>query len=196
MALLAQGADINWRNPDLWGSTALIVGSSEGKVEVVKALLVAGADHGIATIMKTFRVREFNGWTALIAASKKGRVEVVEALLAAGADRETKSEDGRSALDWARAEGKHGVVELLEAWDTISAARRTSTNADPTDPAVPAAAEDAAEDGASFEGSTPRANGGGKANGGKANGAGANGIKCNGGKRSKGRKARERAKGA
>lgn len=65
---------------DAWsdeGQTALILAARNGHLEVVEALLKAGADPDHATA---------DGRTALIMAAEGGHATVVESLLRAGAD--------------------------------------------------------------------------------------------------------------
>jgi ankyrin repeat protein len=50
-----------------------------------------------------------------MAASERGDLEVVRALLAVGADASLTSDDGRSSLDFAEAEGHAEVLSALRA---------------------------------------------------------------------------------
>ena len=92
-----------------FGFTSLVTASKQGHVEVVHALLAAGADKeaqdyvgggvtgGVgagcrvhARLSSNLCCRVQIDFTPLIAASSAGHLEVVQALLAAGADREAK----------------------------------------------------------------------------------------------------------
>jgi ankyrin repeat protein len=100
--LLDEGADINLM-PD--GSSPLARACHYGHVEVVALLLARGADTGPSD----------DGWTPLMAASSEGHMDVVELLLAHGCghiDLQFPS-SGQSALHWACACPRAGVVEVL-----------------------------------------------------------------------------------
>jgi ankyrin repeat protein len=73
---------------DNYGYTSLMYASAKGRVEVVRALLAAGA--GVIAADNT-------GETALICASEGGHVEVVRALLAASANQHLISLSGHTA---------------------------------------------------------------------------------------------------
>ena len=75
--LIAWHADMNLTGLR-YGATALINASDKGHVEVVRALLAAGAGVDVANN---------DGRTALMLASANGHVKVVRALLAAGANK-------------------------------------------------------------------------------------------------------------
>jgi ankyrin repeat protein len=74
--LLSHRADPNARE-DHRGQSALMWAATEGHVEVVRALIEAGAD---------VTARSKQGWTALLFAARDGRMDVVRALLDAGAN--------------------------------------------------------------------------------------------------------------
>ena len=54
-----------------------------------------------------------DGWTPLMQASCNGKPEVVRVLLAAGADKDLRSNDGKTALDWAIKRKKDACAALL-----------------------------------------------------------------------------------
>jgi len=76
--LLARGAPAAFPHT---GYTPLTWAADRGHLEVVRALLAAGANARATTVCSTAR-----GWTALHSASSCNDVHVVRALLAAGAD--------------------------------------------------------------------------------------------------------------
>jgi len=106
--LLARGADINWRNPEWVGQTALHVASLNGHSEVVKELLMHSEVNPNA-------VDDF-GWTSLHSASFYSHVGVVKELLKTpGLNHNAKAKDGWTALHSASYSGKKDVVnELLQ----------------------------------------------------------------------------------
>jgi ankyrin repeat protein len=73
---LRDGADVNY-SPDNSGNTALAAAAAAGKVEVVRALVAAGAK-----VNKTYA----GGWTPLLSAVIANRLEMVKVLIAAKAD--------------------------------------------------------------------------------------------------------------
>ena len=73
--------------------------------ELVQLLLESGANPN--------QVEQTGGFTALIWAAQLGHAASVERLLAAGADPTVRAFDGRSAEDWAAANGHGPVLALL-----------------------------------------------------------------------------------
>ena len=121
------------------GWTALTRASIKGYLDIVKALLAAGADKdkyggfGVTPLIwaaieghlkvvqvllkagaKVDKVNKY-GHTALIVATDNGHTQVVEALLKAGADFKKVDEDGSTALMIATDHGHTEIVQLLEA---------------------------------------------------------------------------------
>jgi ankyrin repeat protein len=93
-------------DPSEEGITPLIAASSEGHVEVVKALLAAKAD--IDKVDK-------DGTNALMAACARGHLEIVKELLSGGAKINEQNGDGHSALMFAY-NGKNQVETLWERY--------------------------------------------------------------------------------
>lgn len=108
--LLAQGADLTalsknpLRNQPL--NAAVAGPNAETRTACVRLLLEAGAD---------VNNRQEGGNSPLHTSAHLGDSASVDALLAHGADAELRSDDGKSAADYAR-EGGHGeLARLLEA---------------------------------------------------------------------------------
>lgn len=90
--LLTHGADVNARESDQDGWTALLYAAENHRNEIVKALLEKGADVNMA---------DGNGRTALIIASRLGNRDIVQGLLAKGANVHTRDNAGWTALSQA-----------------------------------------------------------------------------------------------
>jgi ankyrin repeat protein len=116
--LLRSGADVNAANHfanevrngkiALTGLTPLILAAPHGSVDLVRALLSAGAKVD---------AKDGRGLTPLMAAisGENQNRNVIDALLAAGANVNTVDTAGESVLDWARKVGNPATIRLLEA---------------------------------------------------------------------------------
>jgi len=102
-ALLAQKADVNVPQGD--GTTALHWAAFHDDVELVKALLAAGANPKAAT-------RE-GSITPLSMACTNGSAAVIEALLKGGADANEKNANGTTALMTAASSGSVDALRVL-----------------------------------------------------------------------------------
>jgi ankyrin repeat protein len=135
MVLLAKGARVNAKRND--GSTALMLATQNGQLEVMEALLAGGAasdarDNNGGTALMTASLinrvdevqalsakgvdvdaRDNNGATALMVASQKGHLDALKALLAQGAKVNAKRNDGVTALMLASFDGHLEVVNAL-----------------------------------------------------------------------------------
>jgi ankyrin repeat protein len=98
-ALLDAHARIDWANKA--GETALMHGAIQGHLEVVRLLLVRGAEVNRA------------GWSPLIYAAVKGSVPVARLLLAYGADIDAGAPNGFTALMMAVREGHQELAGFL-----------------------------------------------------------------------------------
>ena len=95
-------------------STPLQTALAQGSVDIVAALLEAGA---------ALEALDTNGATALVIATKLGHSPIVEALLAAGAALEAEDKGGMRALHYAAQHGRLAIVEsLLRAGAALEAA--------------------------------------------------------------------------
>jgi ankyrin repeat protein len=101
--LLGAGARVDLHEKGYY--TALMLAAGNGHTEVVRMLAEAGASLDEVEITR--------GWTALIWAARGGHVDTVALLLERGADPGQHDRQGRSAADWARAQGHSAVLALL-----------------------------------------------------------------------------------
>ena len=90
---------------DKYGETALHKAARRGKVDVVQALLDAGADYSIKA--------EDDKWTALHYAANSGHTDIVKLLLDRGADHSPGDIDGETPLYRAALDGHSEVVQML-----------------------------------------------------------------------------------
>jgi len=102
--LLDRGATVDAVDGE--GVTPLILASYRGKTEVAKLLLERGA--GVNAQEKR------NGLSSLSHAVGRGDKDLVSVLLAHGADPLLKSDDGRTPLERAEANGASEIVALLK----------------------------------------------------------------------------------
>jgi TonB family protein len=101
---LLSNPDVNPDSRDADGWTALMYATRTDDPHLVKLLLKAKVDLEIAN-------RE--GETALLVAARRGNVEAARQLLMAGADVGAKDRRGRTALDWAEAENRTYLSQII-----------------------------------------------------------------------------------
>jgi ankyrin repeat protein len=94
---------------DRLGRTELHYAAGKGDVEKVKALLIAGANPGLA---------DDNGWTPLHFAAQSYSVPISEALLAAGASIDPRDAHGNTPLSRAvfTSRGRGELIALLRRY--------------------------------------------------------------------------------
>ncbi|XP_038660618.1 KN motif and ankyrin repeat domain-containing protein 1a isoform X3 [Scyliorhinus canicula] len=115
--LFSQG-DVNAKASQA-GQTALMLAVSHGRMDMVKALLLCGADVNI---------QDDEGSTALMCASEHGHVEIVKLLLAQpGCDSTLADSDGSTALSIALEAGHKDIGVLLYAHVNFSKATSPGT---------------------------------------------------------------------
>ena len=103
-ALIAAGADVNAAAKTPLKVAALHAAVAGGKLEVVKAVLEAGADPN---------AQQQAGFRALHEAGTKANRALAELLLAHGADPSLPNDEGKSAIDLAREKGHTEFADWL-----------------------------------------------------------------------------------
>jgi Ankyrin repeats (3 copies)/Ankyrin repeat len=101
--LIKSGINLNIKYK-FYGWTALHYAVEFGKLDIVKALINAGAD---------LNTRNIYGRTALHLAACGIKLDIVKALINAGADLNAKEEDGWTALHLAACYGNLDIVKAL-----------------------------------------------------------------------------------
>ena len=103
--LLDGGVDVNARTGN--GSFALNNAAVENEIDVIRILLARGANPN---------VQNGQGDTPLICATKYagGKMATVKLLIEAGTDIAIKDDEGKTALDYAKAKDQQEAIALLE----------------------------------------------------------------------------------
>lgn len=104
-ALIMRGEDVNAAQGD--GMTALHWAARRGDPELVRMLIVAGANVHATT--------RLGGYTALMMAAELGHADAIEALAGAGADVKGTTASGATAVMLAAASGEADAVKALVA---------------------------------------------------------------------------------
>jgi len=102
LKLLAERADPNTVGPD--GTTAIMYAAANADLDLVRALIKAGAN---------VKLQNQFGTSAITEASIIGSAPIVDALLKAGADPNTKNPDGETPLMEAARAGKLDAAKVL-----------------------------------------------------------------------------------
>jgi ankyrin repeat protein len=106
--LLGQGAEANVASKNEQRVMPLHSAVAGQNLEIVQALLVAGAD---------VNARQAGDFTPLHGAAENGQVEMVKLLLGHGADISARSDSGQTAREIGQAKGNQEIVELLQGSD-------------------------------------------------------------------------------
>lgn len=101
--LVIAGADPNATQAN--GMTALMSAVFNGQADVARALIERGADVNASA----------RGFTALRLAVEKGNKDMISLLLSKGADPALRPPGGSSAIDYAQAQGKTELHDMLRA---------------------------------------------------------------------------------
>ena len=114
--LIAQGAEVDWHDAEMDGSTALHAASQKGKVAVVDALIAAGCQ---------VEAECSGGYTACFMAAQFNQVEVLRRLIRAGADvnRAASQSPGGRPIHVAAGQGHAAVIDCLLAAGALVDAR-------------------------------------------------------------------------
>src|SRR5256886_15488108 len=104
--LLDHGADVNQKPPSRFANTAVDAAVSGDHADVVRILLVAGANPN---------VRSEANYTTLHKAAVHGNLDVVRMLLDHGADVHAVRDGGHTPLDDAKEKGHAAIADLLRA---------------------------------------------------------------------------------
>lgn len=117
--LIEKGADIHEKNDNFFGGRTPLLYASEGRnTEIVKFLMMNGAD-------KDVNVKGTNGDSPLLVAAAKGNFEMVKLLIANKANVNSKAENGRTPLHHASA---HGSLEIVKYLISKGANKKMKTN--------------------------------------------------------------------
>ncbi|CAL4090682.1 unnamed protein product, partial [Meganyctiphanes norvegica] len=101
---ITRATNLNWKNPDYYGQTAVHQASHGNHPDVVIALLDAGVDkNSLDNLLQT----------PIYTASVYGSLEVVNTLIHHGADPNIQAINGRIPLMEATLTGHIGIVEAL-----------------------------------------------------------------------------------
>ncbi|MEM7656884.1 MAG: ankyrin repeat domain-containing protein [Bacteroidota bacterium] len=103
--LLVKGADVNQASQNSFQVRPIHSAVAAGNLSITLALLQAGADPNAA---------QMQGVRPLHSAAHQGNLDMVELLLNHGADPALTTDDGKTALDYARADGHTSVIARLE----------------------------------------------------------------------------------
>lgn len=104
--LIERGANVNIHAGNMSDLRPLHSACVTGQGPIVALLLKAGAKPNVI---------QAGGYTPLMAAASLGNAPVVDMLLEYGADVSVKSDDGRRAVDFAKAAGFDALMKRLQA---------------------------------------------------------------------------------
>ncbi|PYM90590.1 MAG: hypothetical protein DME04_22630 [Candidatus Rokuibacteriota bacterium] len=114
--LLHRGADVNARSENSHANTALHAAAAGGAARALVQRLVEASVQVDA--------KQGGGYTGLHEAASIGRADLVAVLLEAGASVESRTDEGRTPAELARANGHEGVAAMLASRHRDAAAER------------------------------------------------------------------------
>jgi ankyrin repeat protein len=103
--LLEKGADVRAVDPGM-KATALHAAAYAGQMEAARLLINFHIDIN--------KQGPYNGYTALHDAIWQNNIDVVKLLLDSGADLNLLSNDGKSALDFAKSKNRKEIIKLIQ----------------------------------------------------------------------------------
>ena len=103
--LVEKGANVNLHADNMSDLRPIHSACVAGQGAIVGLLLKAGAKPNVI---------QMGGYTPLMTAASLGNAPVVDMLLEYGAEKSVKSDDNRTAADFARAAGLESLVEILK----------------------------------------------------------------------------------
>lgn len=103
--LVEKGANVNLHADNMSDLRPIHSACVAGQGAIVGLLLKAGAKPNVI---------QMGGYTPLMTAASLGNAPVVDMLLEYGAEKSIKSDDNRTAADFARAAGLESLVEILK----------------------------------------------------------------------------------
>jgi len=108
--LIELGGNVNWHNPEEYGSTALMAASQFGHEGCVRLLIESGATVNATDSIGGDSALHHAAWHH---AAWNGHLAIAKRLLEGGADATLRDNRGRTAIDCARERGHSEVVALL-----------------------------------------------------------------------------------
>jgi len=114
--------NVNFKNNDNYNNTVLIIASRNGRIEIAKLFIDAGAKGvGLSPLPTSFaqaqniavNLQNDKGETALMFASERGHTRIVKLLIEAGADVNIQDHINHTALMVASCNGHAKIIKIL-----------------------------------------------------------------------------------